>query len=174
MASFESDPPEFVGRDQTTKADPKGKRATPAPVVVPVPSVAVYNPPLAGEAHPKIARKSVAERLDKAEANLTSANLELTASKAHLRSCELIEADALSAFIKACPAPPSADEIYRAHIKREQDAKLERVAKGLPPVEPKKIAARSPIDLAAAQRPRTSQAMPTGTPLRSPIARRIV
>ncbi|WMT75073.1 hypothetical protein [Bradyrhizobium sp. Ash2021] len=160
----EDQPTEYVGRDQTMKADPKG-----APK-----RVAVYTPPAKGEAHPKIARLGPALRLDNAEADLTAAQLELNAAVNHLRSCELIEAAALTALIAVMPRP-SQDEVYRAHIAKEQAAKMARVAQGLPAVEPPKPShGRSAVDIAAAQRPRTSQAMPTGTTLRSPISRRIV
>lgn len=165
--AYEDDPPEFTGKEQKIKADPKGKRAASG-----VPPVAVYNPPKEGESHPKHARLAPGQRLDAAEAGLNQSNAELQNATAHLRSCELAEADALEAFIKACPGP-TYDEINHQRLVAEQAAKVERVSQGLPAVEPKKIAARSPIDIAAAQRPRTSPQM-ANSPLRSPTVRRTV
>ncbi|WP_338830442.1 hypothetical protein [Bradyrhizobium sp. 27S5] len=68
---------------------------------------------------------------------------------------------------------PSYDEINRQRLANEQAAKIARVEQGLPAVEPKKIVARSPVDVAAALRPRTSAQAPNQS-LRSPIARRLV
>jgi len=182
------DPPEFTGRNQTQRADPpKGKRAAPnhpgltdqtskqlaEEMASPVPpSVAVYNPPAEGEAHPKIARLAPAQRLDEAEANLGATQLDLAEATAHLRNCEMIEADALAALISVMPGP-TADEVFRDKLAKEQAAKLARVDQGLSPTEPKQITARSPVDIAAAQRPRQSAQQPS-TALRSPVARRLV
>jgi hypothetical protein len=172
------DPEEYVGKDHATKADPKGaKRAAPAPVIAPLaapaPSVAVYNPPGPDEAHPKTARLGPALRLDNAEAALNSAQAELQAATSHLRSCELIEAEALSALIKATPGP-TADEVHRKMLADDTARKLERVAQGLPVVEPRKPThGNSPVDIAAASRPRTSAQM-ANAPLRSNVARRLV
>jgi hypothetical protein len=165
MATEHDDPPEFTGRNHNQRADPKSsKRAAPP--------VAVYNPPAEGEAHPKIARLAPAQRLDEAEANLGATQLELAEATAHLRNCELIEAEALSALVNVMPGP-TAEEVYRDKLAKENAAKLARVDQGLSPTEPKQIMARSPVDIAAAQRPRTSAQAPN-SPLRSPTVRRIV
>jgi hypothetical protein len=175
--------------DQEKKADPRGGpkkvAAVAAPLApkpeglreelaAPAPRVAIYNPPAPGTSHAKHAILGPALRLDKAEANLTASQLELHAAKDHLRSCELIEADALSALIKVMPAP-SQDEVFRELLAKEQAAKLARVSQGLPAVTPKvPTHGNSAVDIAAANRPRTSAQQPTGSPLRSPIARRLV
>jgi hypothetical protein len=164
--AYEDDPPEFTGTEPQVKADPKGnarlKTGTPA----------VYNRPAKGEAHPKIARKAVADRLNDAEQALNLAQLELQAAAANLRSCEAIEAAAESAFVRAMPAP-SQDQVHREMLAKETASKLARVSRGLPAVEAPKITARSPVDIAAANRPRASAQQPTA-PLRSTVARRIV
>ena len=156
------DPEEFVGTTQQTKADPKGKRT--APRVTP------YTPPKAGESHPKTARLGPALRLDAAEANLSAAQLEVTAAYNALRAAEREEAAAVGKFNETMPAP-SADQVYRAHLARELDAKVARVEQGLPAIEPKKITARSPVDLAALHRPRPSPQV-ANAPLRSNVVRR--
>jgi len=183
--SYETDPPEFTGTTQTTKADPipgakpqggAKKAALPngngKPAVDPGTPKAVYVPPAKG-VHPKIARLAAADRLDAADAALNAAQAEVTAARHSLRSAELVEADALEALTKAMPSP-SQDEVYRAHIKRERDAKLARVAQGLSPTEPKKPTHDlSPISVAAANRPRTAPHAPNA-PLRSNVVRRLV
>lgn len=190
--AYEGDPPEFIGATQETKADPKGKRAAPAPVkavakvpalapdvvgqemAAPVPSVAVYNPPAEGEAHPKIAGLAPAQRLDAAEAGLNLANAELQAATYHLRNCELIEAEAEAALVKGMPGPTQ-DQVHRELLAKETAAKLDRVSQGLPAVEPPKPShGRSAVDIAAANRPRTNAQQPTGAPLRSNVVRRTV
>ena len=196
--AYEDDPPEFTGTTQETKADPvrkSSKAAAPVkavpvklPALVeelaqpsasaadahPVPSVAVYNPPAEGEAHPKIARLAPAQRLDTAEADLNRANAELQAATHHLRNCELIEAEAEAALVKEMPGPTQ-DQVYRDLLAKETAAKLERIAQGLPAIEPPKPShGRSAVDIAAANRPRTNAQQPTGAPLRSNVVRRTV
>lgn len=183
--AYEDDPPEFIGATQETKADPKGKRAPAkvralAPDVVgqemasPVPSVAIYNPPAEGEAHPKIARLAPAQRLDAADAGLNLANAELQTATYHLRNCELIEAEAEAALVKEMPGPTQ-DQVYRDLLAKETAAKMERVSQGLTAVEPPKPShGRSAVDIAAANRPRTNAQQPTGAPLRSNVVRRVV
>jgi hypothetical protein len=174
------DPEEFTGVEPKTKADPKsnkGKSAAPVKAVEtvahPGTPKAVYHPPAEGEAHPQIARKSVAERLDAAEVALNLANLELTQATQNLRAAENAEADALDALTKALP-PPSFDEVNRQRLAKIQADKMARVEAGETPVPaPVKSHGRSPIDVAAAQRPRTA-AHAANTPLRSPVVRRSV
>jgi hypothetical protein len=117
------DPVEYVGSNTAERAEPVRKRGVaPKPVatttsdvvVDPMPSVAVYTPPAAGESHPKTSRLGPALRLDKAAADLTACNLELTSAGGALRNAELIEADALSALVKAMPGP-TPDELLRQH-----------------------------------------------------------
>jgi hypothetical protein len=167
MASSDNDPEEFTGATATIKADPKGsKRAAPAPA----PTVAVYVPPVDGEAHPKHARLGPAQRLDAAEAALTAAQLELSAAYQNLRNVEREETAAHAEFIRSFPAP-TADEVNRKRLAAEMATKLQRVQNGESPNPSKPVTARSPIDLAASQRPRTSAQAPSN-PLRSNVVRR--
>jgi hypothetical protein len=186
--AHENDPEEFVGATQERKADPKGKRApvtdTDTRVSVakvlaeelasphPGTPIAVYTPPAEGANHPKHAILGPAQRLDAAEVALNRATLEEKLARDNLRARELAEAEAEDAFIKVLPGP-TFDEVNRQRLADEQAAKIARVEQGLPAVEPKKIVARSPVDLAAAQRPRTSP-QAANQPLRSPVARRLV
>jgi hypothetical protein len=176
MVSFNTDPEEFVGGDQSIPAAPKSKTLVSprSPPVAPAPRVAVYNPPAAGASHPKHAVLGPALRLDEAEANLSAAQLEFRNATLALRSCELIEAEALTEFVKVMPGP-TFDEVNRQRLAAEQAAKMARVQAGLSPTPPKvPTHGNSPIDIAAANRPRTSQAMPAGGPLRSNVVRRSV
>jgi hypothetical protein len=173
MAHEHDDPPEFTGSTQTIKADAtKGKRAAPAPAVVPpVAPVAIYAPPATGASHAKVARKAVAERLDLAEAALSAAQLEVSASYNELRAAERDEGAAHLAFIATMPAP-SALEVSRGRLAAEQAAKQLRADQGLEPVpKPTPTHNRSPVDTAAANRPRPSPQQPTA-PLRSNVVRR--
>jgi hypothetical protein len=169
-SSHDSDPEEFVGSDRSIPAAPKGKRAVPAPAA---PRVAVYTPPLPGASHPKHAVLGPALRLDEAEQNLGRAQLELQNATTHLRSCELAESDALSAFVKIMPGP-SFDQVNRERLAAEQAEKIRRVQAGESPIPPKvPTHGNSPMDIAAAQRPRTS-AQTANAPLRSATVRRVV
>ena len=183
---------EFVGTDKSTKADDKRKAAprvavpatgsvdpisgfAAAPVgasrEAPTP-VAVYVPPATGQSQPKVSRKGAADRLDAAEANLSACQLEVSAARDALRTAEHLEAESHQCLIQLLPAPSAAD-VHRAMLESERDAKLQRVAEGQPAVAPKVITVRSPIDLAAASRPRTSQQSPNA-PLFSPVQRNVV
>jgi hypothetical protein len=174
MADPDADLVEYTGADKTTKADPRGGPKKVAPVAAPLteelaapaPRVAVYTPPKDGESHPKHAILGPALRLDKADADLTSAQLELRAATSHLRSCEAIEAEALLALTKIMPGP-TYDEVNRQRLAAEQAAKVARVEQGLAPVAaPVRSHGRSPIDQQAAHRPRHST-----VPLFSPVSR---
>lgn len=168
---------EFTGREARIPADPKGGKRV-APVVVPsrsvdrspAPSVAVYNPPAEGESHPKQARLAPALRLDEAEANLTSTQLELNAAFTHLRDCERIEVAALSAFTRAMPAP-SADEVIRAHVAGQHAIRAANVAAGIDPdARAAPVISKSPIDQHAMNRGKAASR--SGVPLRSNVVRR--
>lgn len=178
------DPPEFTGTEAKIAADPvKGKRA--APVASPVKAAlaeelasphpgtpkAIYEKPT-GPSHPHHAIKSVAEHLDAAEVALNAAHIEERLARENLRVAEQAEVDALDTLTKLLPGPTYAG-VNAERLAREQTLKLERVAKGLPAVPPKPVTARSPIDLAASQRPRTSP-QAANVPLRSPVVRRVV
>jgi hypothetical protein len=165
--AHDEDLPEYMGTAQTIKADPKGKRAAAAP------RVAIYTPPAKGASHPKHAVLGPALRLDAAEAGLDSAQAELTAATAALRAIEVKEADALSALMAAMPAP-TPDELLRQHAANQSASRAARVAAGERPEAPQvSRIGNSPLDIAAAQRPRTSQHAPNA-PLRSPVVRRTV
>jgi hypothetical protein len=172
---LDADLVEYTGSTKANKADPKGKPAAkPAPLAdelaEPAPSVAVYVAPKAGASHPKISRKAVAERLDNAEAALNAATIELTASRAALRSAEHDEGDALSALTRAMPGP-TPDELLRAHAKAQLQLRADRVSRNESPEIKPVLTARSPLDMAAALRPKTNAQQPTA-PLRSAIVRR--
>ncbi len=133
------------------------------------PATAVYTPPPKGAAHPKVPRKAAADRLNAAEANLTAASLEVSAAYNALRDAERIETAAHQVLIDAMPGP-TADQVHRDMIAKEAERKLARIAEGKPAVEARPVTARSPLDLAAAQRPRTS-AQGANAPLFSPVPR---
>ncbi len=173
--AIDDDIPEYVGADKTTRAEPPKSRKGMPPVVDPshVPSGAVYHPPVAGAAHPKAARKRVALALDVAEANLTAAQMEISASYNALQIAEREEAHALGELTRILPRP-TAEEVHRAHLARETAAKVARVAQGLSPTaKPAPTNNKSPLDVAAANRPRAAAHLPSGS-LRSAVARRIV
>jgi hypothetical protein len=182
------DPEEHIGRDNTgARAEPpKGKAAAPAPVLTtgetnsPVelavsrpqpPSKAVYTPPAAGESHPKHAKLGPALRLDRAEASLTDATLELHAATTALHSAELAEERVHQVLITLLPRK-SADDVNRERLARVQADKLSNVQQGFAP-EPKKkiIHGNSPLDAAAANRQRVAPGV-SGYSLRSPVVRR--
>ena len=170
VSSSSDDPIEFIGSDRSTRADPPKSKAAPAPKVEAVPKVAHYEPPKSGEAHPKIARKSVAARLDKAEAALHAANTELHAARAALQSAQMDEGDAERDLIALLPTI-SPDELLRQHARAQTQQRADRVAAGQSPeAKPTMTPGRSPLDLAAAQRAKTSS-QAASTPLRSPVRR---
>lgn len=105
---------------------------------------------------------------EKAMAETADARIELQAATAHARRCQLIEGNALAAWIAVNPSP-SQDAVFRATVARENAARLERVEKGLPPEEPKVAkVGKAPVDQIAFNRGRAG----TRTPLRSLVARR--
>jgi hypothetical protein len=123
--------------------------------------------------HPKHAK--LAPRLDKerAVAETIDARAELLAATSHERRCQLIEADLLSNFIALRP-PPSAEQTWREMVRKENEAKLERIASGLPAIAPKTPTHNgSAIDCALANRPRNNR---TGRPatagFRPPVFKR--
>ncbi len=134
------------------------------------PATAVYTPPpKSSTSHSKVPRKAVADRLNAAEANLTACSLEVSASRNALRDAERAEAAAHQILISAMPGP-SAEAVHREMVAKDQARKLARVEAGEPAIPPKVVTARSPIDLAAANRPRTS-AQGANAPLFSPTPR---
>jgi hypothetical protein len=128
----------------------------------------VDEEPVKSKSHPKHAKVGPRLAFEKAMAETADARLELQAATAHHRRCELIEGDAMANWISV-NKPPSQAEVHRAMLAKEQAAKLERVAKGLPPTAPTKPTHGSAaVDVAAAQRGRAG----TRLPLRSNTTRR--
>lgn len=172
---------EYIGSDKTVKAAPKGKRTAPAVTLEPAklqheaaPSIAIYTPPEEGASHPKIAREAAAERLDNAEAALNLASVELAASRAALRSAEMDEGDCLMAFLAVTSTGPTPDELLRQYAAQQLQQRADRVARGeTPEAKAAPTHGYSPLDLAAAQRPRTSKQM-ANAPLQSSVVRRTV
>jgi hypothetical protein len=176
MASHDSDPEEFVGRDRSIPAAPKGKRTAPAATgilnspVDPAPRVTPYTPPAPGAPHPSHAVLGPALRLDKAEAAVTATALELSSSYNNLRQCERVESIALLNFTKVMPSP-TFDQINRARLAAEQAARAQRVAAGQNPdaVAAPVVVNKSPLDQHAMARGKA--AARSGVPLVSNVVR---
>jgi hypothetical protein len=188
----QNDPEEFVGTDQVMKADPVNVHGAshdaPEPEMVSI--LLSEDTEIDGEmvkagvwvkvpakpkskAHPKFAKVAPAKRLDEAAAVLNSANAELLMARGALRVEEMAENDALIAFLATMPKVDQL-ELHKSTIVKDQAARQARVDAGLPINEPKKPThGRSPVDQAAAQRPRATAQM-ASTPLRSNVARRVV
>lgn len=179
-------------RNSATKSNPPAPRATepgkswaandtPAPTYDPnagleddpAPRITPYTPPAPGASHPKHAVLGPALRLDKAEHVLTKANAELTAASAHLRACELAEADAEAVFMLEFPGQTQ-DEALRAYGQSELKARAERVAAGLSPdARNTPVHGSSVLDRNAAHRPRPVPGR-VAAPLQSNAVRRTV
>jgi hypothetical protein len=166
------------------RADPKPSKSAAPPVAaspdavldpitgkpVAMPSVAIYSPPAKGAAHAKTAKRSVALNLDQCEADLTAAQIEISASYNALQIAEREEAAALGELTRILPRP-TAEENHRDHLAREMAAKVLRVEQGLSPTEkPAPTHGKSLLDRAAAQRPRASAQAPNA-PLFSNVSR---
>jgi hypothetical protein len=190
--AIDDDLPEYTGRERGTLAVPKPSHKAPAPSPEPkswkvtdtpdpayapepedepAPRVAVYNPPEPGASHPKHAVLGPALRLDRAEHDLTKANAELIAATAHLRACELAEADAETALMAELPGPTQ-EETLRAYAESELKARADRVAAGLSP-DTRATVQHGPsvLDRIAAHRPRPVPGR-IAAPLLSNAARR--
>jgi hypothetical protein len=102
--------------------------------------------------HPKHAKARPAANLRAAQAVVADAQAALRASEAHALRCEKLESEALCELIRLSP-PPSAEDVHRAMIAKEQARKLERIERGLPLEEPKPVVQyRSELDRQAAMR----------------------
>lgn len=167
------DPQEFVGRDHTIKADPiKSNASTPVAVPALAAELARPEPKKPAGSHPKFAIERPRKNFEAAKLETEAARVAYRVATDEFKSAEKAEGVAVAEWITLNP-PPDADTVYRAHVKRDLDARAARVAQGLPPVGPPKVPAnRSRIDTLAAQRPRQTPQMPSA-PLRSPVARRL-
>jgi hypothetical protein len=116
--------------------------------------------------HPKHAKLGPKLAYEKAQADLADAQVELQAATNNARRCELMEGEAMAALIAVMP-PPSAEQVHREMIAKEQAAKMERVAAGLPANPPKAPThGRSELDRLAAHRGKNAGS------LRSTVVRR--
>ncbi|SDI54545.1 MULTISPECIES: hypothetical protein [Bradyrhizobium] len=170
---LDADLPEYVGADKSTRADPpKGKRNSTSPAVTAsAPSVAVYTPPAPGSTHPREPKLAPAKRLDAAEEALRTAQTDLMSARGELTAAQAAESEAELAFA-SCFATISPDELLRQHAARAAQERAERVARGeTPEAKPAPTHNRSPVDVAAASRPKTNRQAPS-TPLRSNVIRR--
>jgi hypothetical protein len=169
-----SDPEEFIGTSQQIKADAKSRKTVAAPVVKPLAEeLASPAPPITKPgSHAKHAIARPKAEYERAVVGTEQARLEYNAASIAYKHAEKAEGEALAHWIALNP-PPSADAVYRAHVQRETDEKLARVARGESAIAPK-IATHgnSTIDRQAAQRPRQTPQMPSAMPLRSPVVRR--
>jgi hypothetical protein len=116
--------------------------------------------------HPKHAKLRPEMEWKKAQADVADKQVELQAAKNHYRRCELMEGDAMANWISVNP-PPSAEAVYRDKIAKEQAARIERIAAGLPAEPPKAPShGRSELDRIAASRGKNAGS------LRSTVVRR--
>jgi|ERR1700736_533463 hypothetical protein len=116
--------------------------------------------------HPKHAKLGPKMAYEKASADLTDKQVALQAATNHYRRCVLMEGDAMASWISVNP-PPSAEEVHRDLVAKEQAAKMERVAAGLPANPPKAPThGRSELDRIAANRGKNAGS------LRSTVVRR--
>jgi hypothetical protein len=152
------DPIEYAGTDQTIKADP---------VPAPAPDAAPVN-----KSHPKIAKLRPKRELAKAQKELDDARLELRAATAALRSAEIAEGNAVADWITLNPTP-SALEVNRERLAKENAARVQRVGEGLQAyVQHVQKVGNSPLDQFAAVRGRA--AAHNGVLLRSNVTRRTI
>jgi hypothetical protein len=88
----------------------------------------------------------------KAEADTLAAQDELRAATSHAQRCQKLVGSAMAELLSIAP-PPSADDVHRAAIAREQAVRIERVAKGLPAEEKQPApVAQTPLDQLYANR----------------------
>lgn len=102
--------------------------------------------------HPKHAVVRPRREAEQAEIDLTLARAELNRANASLRALQIISSDAMMAWLAVCPAPTT-ESVHRDGIARATAAKLERVARGEPPDEPKPVVIhQTALDMALANR----------------------
>jgi hypothetical protein len=118
-------------------------------------SIAAFNgepAPKKSTSHAKHAVVRPEMEWRKAQSDVADAQTELQAAMNHATRADKIEGEAMAALISVMP-PPSAEDVHRQMVAREQARKLERVSKGLP-ADPPKIPThgRSELDRLAAHR----------------------
>jgi hypothetical protein len=166
-----SDPEEFIGSDRSIKADPKPVKPKPDHAETRGVRVKQNGEPMAS--HPKHAIAGPAKEYAAAQQETEAARIEYQSAMFSFNSAEDAESAARDDWVQWNP-PPTQDEVYRAHVARGQDQRAANVAAGLPPRGIKPVTHdKSPLGIAAANRPRQTPQMPS-TPLRSPVARRWV
>jgi hypothetical protein len=180
-----SDPEEFVGTEQKVIADPSraqghgGKRAVVERVVAPAPEpnglrdeLASPVPPKPGS-HLKHAIERPRREYEAAQQETRDAHTELKFATDRLRETEIAEGDALALWYSLQPKVDP-DTLLHDFAKQQTAMRAQNVRDGLPADGVRATShGRSPVDIAASQRPRTSAQAPNPS-LRSPIARRLV
>jgi hypothetical protein len=173
-----SDPPEFVGRDHSKRADhvpSKAKPAAPPPVAV-VPAVSGYIDSTGNKtaAHAKHAIAGPRRAFEKAQQEVVAAQAEMTSAKHALTDAEQAETAALAVWLGLQPKPDT-NALLRDYANRSAETRAANVAAGLPPQGVKTPThGNSAVDIAASQRPRPSPNGVNVAHLRSPVARRVV
>jgi hypothetical protein len=172
MAYEDDDAYEFIGTDSKIKAAPvKSNASTPVAATAPAAELAQPEKPKSGS-HPKHAIVRLSKAYAAATAETEAARIDYQAATFAYREAEKAEGVAVAAWITLNP-PPTADEVYRAHVQRSQDERAARVARGEPGGIVKPSYGNSVVDRQAAQRPRQTPQM-ASAPLRSPVTRRVI
>ena len=178
----DSDPPEYIGRDNSLRADPvPSKRkaaplpspqgAGPLPVAKPATYIDKMGTPTAS--HPKHSIVGVAKAYEAAQAETRAAHEEKRLADLALTDAEHDENNALMVW-NAMQPKADPDALLRDYAARSTEQRAANVARGDPADGVRPVThSNSPIDRAAANRQRPSPQMAT-TPLRSPVARRVV
>lgn len=179
---IDSDPPEMIGRDSGVRADPPKSKRTAAPVVLSSPAV---RPTLAEElaspvppvskpgSHPKHAIARPRREWELAKQEVADAQAELRSANDAFREADIAESNALEHWLSLQPKVDP-DQLLRDYAVNSTAQRAANVAAGLPPEGVRRRThGNSPIDVVAANRPRTSP-QASNSPLRSPIHRRSV
>jgi hypothetical protein len=172
-----SDPEEFIGTEQKVIADPSraqghgGKRAVVERVVAPAPEPNGLASPVPPNTHPKHAIERPRREYEAAQQETRDAHTELKFATDGLREAEIAEGDALALWYSLQPKVDP-DTLLHDYAKQQTEQRAQNVRDGLPADGVRATShGRSPVDIAASQRPRTSPQAPNPS-LRSPIARR--
>src|SRR5665213_817710 len=137
MAYEDDDSREFIGTTNAIKAAPRAVKARvaekPVPVFRPEPVKAGTPEHASGSAsHAKHAIARPAKEYAAAQQETEAARIDYRAASFAFKEAEKAEGAAVADWIKLNP-PPSADEVYRAHVQRSQDERAANVAAGKPP-----------------------------------------
>lgn len=173
MAYEDDDAHEFLGRDQSVKAAPKGKRTAPPPVAATVAAPVVEQEQTKPGSHPKHAILKPRLEFEAAQAETIAALEEKQAATVGLVEAERAEDEALQHWQSLQPKA-NPDQLLRDYANSASAQRAANVAAGLPPEGVRPVThGNSVMDVAASQRPRQSP-QTASIPLRSPTARRVV